>query len=130
MYLKPQLPTYIGLLADGIPKPVIQMLYGARRHFGKLRHSRRIAMDSSTIFQLYRNYAETVRKKAAEKVRKPMKDALCEDDFARVWRSLPNSERRHWEERFKAGFELIILSESSQYASVLSNDDSTSLKAA
>lgn len=87
-------------------------------------------MDNSTVFQLYRNYAETVREKAAEKGRKPMKDALCEDDFVRVWQSLPNSERRHWEERFKAGFRQIILRESSQYASVLSNDDSSSIKAA
>ena len=87
-------------------------------------------MDNSTAFQLYRNYAENVREKAADKVGKPMKSALCEDDFARVWQSLPNSERRRWEERFKAGFEQIILSESSQYVSVLSNDDSTSLKAA
>ena len=59
-----------------------------------------------------------------------MKDALCEDDFARVWQSLPNSERRRWEERFKAGAEQIILSESSQYASVLNNDVAASLKAA
>ena len=87
-------------------------------------------MDNSTAFQLYRNYAEAIREKAADEARKPMKDALCEEDFARVWQSLPNSERRHWEERFKAGFEQIILSESSQYASVLGNDDSASLKAA
>ena len=87
-------------------------------------------MNNSTVFQLYRNYAEAVRKKAAETFRKPMKDALCEDDFALVWQLLPNTERRRWEERLKAGFEQIILSESSQYASVLSNDDSTSLKAA
>jgi len=87
-------------------------------------------MDTSTAFHLYRNYAETVREQAADRVRKPIKDALCEDDFARVWQSLPNSERRHWEERFKAGFGQIILSESSHYASVLSNDDAASLKAA
>ena len=87
-------------------------------------------MDESTPFQLYRSYAETVRKNVAEKVGKPMKEALPEGDFDRVWQALPNSERKRWEERFKAGFEQTVVSEASQYASILCCDDSPSLKAA
>ena len=87
-------------------------------------------MNQSIIFELYRNYAEAVREKAAEKIGRPIRHTLCEDDFVRVWMSLPKTERRRWEERFKAGLEQVILSESSEYTSVLANDNSAFLKVA
>ena len=83
-------------------------------------------MDNSTAFHLYRDYAKAVRERAV----KSMHDPLCEDDFVRVWHSLPKTERSRWEERLKTGFTQVILNESSHYASVLGSDDSACLKAA
>lgn len=87
-------------------------------------------MDNSTAFQMYQNYAETIREKAANRGARPRSSVLCENDFVRVWQSLPTTERIRWEERFKAGFERIILNESSRYVSVLGNNESACLKAA
>ena len=87
-------------------------------------------MHHKELYEMYCDYASTLRENVLHELAKPRKDTLPENQFARVWQSLPKIEKRRWLTRFEAGSKRVILSESSQYASVLSNDGSASLKVA
>ena len=87
-------------------------------------------MHFKDIYAKYFRYARDLREKVSREQSSPAKEPLSENEFMGIWQSMPQVKRRRWLTHFEASCEQVVLSESTQYASVLSNEKLVARKAA